>query len=102
MSTVNRIKVPCQSLEGLNFNSISNVDNSFDLSLSIKPIQFKLDSFDYDRTLSNDHNFALKYNSLENPKTSASLKVTMYRFKPYKTYSNKIKILKNYNNKTKG
>ena len=92
----------CATLQGLKYGAISQNDYSFNTKINIDSIQSDLNSFVYNRTLNNDNCFALKFKSLENPRASIMLQPKMYRFVPYKTYSNKIKVIKKYENKIKG
>lgn len=92
----------CATLQGLKYGAISQNDYGSDIQIGVNNIQSDLNSFDYNRTLNNDNCFALKFKSLENPKVSIMLQSKMYRFVPYKTYSNKIKVIKKYENEIKG
>ena len=92
----------CATLQGLKYGTISQNDYGSDIQIDVNNIQSDLNSFDYNRTLNNDNCFALKFKSLENPRANFMLQVKMYRFVPYKTYSNKIKVIKKYENKIKG
>ena len=104
-------------LNSFDYNRTLNNDNCFalkfkllenpndygsDIQIDVNNIQSNLNSFDYNRTLNNDNCFALKFKSLENPRANFMLQVKVYRFVPYKTYSNKIKVIKKYENKIKG
>ena len=92
----------CATLQGLKYGAISQNDYGSDIQIDVNNIQSDLNSFDYNRTLNNDNCFALKFKSLENPKADLMLQTNMYRFVPYKTYSNTIKVIKKYENKIKG
>ena len=92
----------CATLQGLKYGAISQNNYSSNTEINIESIQSDLNSFNYNRTLNNDNCFALKFKSLENPRANFMLQVKMYRFVPYKTYSNTIKVIKKYENKIKG
>ena len=44
----------------------------------------------------------LKYGAISQNDYGSNIQIKMYRFVPYKTYSNKIKVIKKYENKIKG
>lgn len=102
MTTINRMKVSCGALQGLKYDIISINDMSQDLNTTVKPIQPVLNSFEYNRTLNNDICFALKYGILEAPSDKKLVDVKIKKFKPYRLYNNKIKVLGVYNNTIKG
>lgn len=102
MITIGKLSNKCITLKGLKYGAISQNNYDANINLNINNIQSNLDSFEYNRTINNDINFALKFQSLENPKGHFILNTKMYRFVPYKTYSSTIKITKKYESMIKG
>lgn len=103
MTTIGKLKkCSCEALQGLKYQAISYNTNSDNVITTINHIQHDLSSFDYNKTLKNNECFALKFNSLENPINSNLLETTIISFIPYKTYSNKIKMITKHKKQMKG
>ena len=71
----------CATLQGLKYGAISQNDYGSDIQIDVNNIQSDLNSFDYNRTLNNDNCFALKFESLENPKADFYYLVTLKKLK---------------------
>ena len=102
MTRIGKLNVGCNILKGLKYGAILNNENSSIVQPTICPVQPSLNSFLYNSTLNNDNCFALKYKILENPKDNLNIRTKFYSFVPYRSYHNKLKVIKIYNNKLKG
>ena len=104
MNSIDRINVPCSVLQGLRFDKISISEDSDKVINNIATKCEHLNKHsEYDRVFNNiDVIENMRICKMEVPKDSIVLKVNLKSFAPIKSYSNKLKIIKTYENKIKG
>ena len=104
MNSIDRINVPCSVLQGLRFDKISISEDSDKVINNIATKCEDLNEHsEYDRVFNNiDVIENMRICKMEVPKDSVVLKANLKSFTPIKSYSNKLKIIKTYENKIKG
>ena len=104
MNSIDRINVPCSVLQGLRFDKISISEDSDKV---INNIATKCEHLtkhnEYDKVFNNMNIIKnMRIDKMEMSKDSVVLKANLKSFTPIKSYSNKLKIIKTYENKIKG
>ena len=104
MNSIDRINVPCSVLQGLRFDKISISEDSDKVINNIATKCEDLNEHsEYDRVFNNiDVIENMRICKMEVSKDSVVLKANLKSFTPIKSYSNKLKIIKTYENKIKG
>ena len=104
MNTIDRISVSCSALQGLKFDKISvSEDTDKAINNVITKCEDLNEHSEYDRVFNNiDVIENMRICKMEVPKDYMGLKAKLKSFIPTKSYSNKLKVIKAYENKLKG
>ena len=104
MNSIDRINVPCSVLQGLRFDKISISEDSDKVINNIATkCEHLTEHSEYDRVFNNiDVIENMRIDKMEVPKDCMVLNAKLKSFTPIKSYSNKLKIIKTYDNKIKG
>ena len=104
MNSIDRINVPCSVLQGLRFDKISISEDSDKV---INDITTKCEHLtehnEYDKVFNNMNIIKnMRIDKMETSKDRVVLNANLKSFIPTKSYSNKLKVIKTYENKIKG
>lgn len=104
MNSIDRINVPCSVLQGLRFDKISISEDSDKVINNIATKCEDLNEHsEYDRVFDNiDVIENMRICKMETSKDRVVLNAKLKSFIPTKSYSNKLKVIKTYENKIKG
>ena len=104
MRSINKFKVPCSVLQGLNFNSLLYNIKDNKTTIYCETIATNLDdSFEHERVF-NDVDLLedMNLDDVESPNKAIKTKVNMNDIKPTTIHKDKIKLGNKYNDKVKG